>query len=246
MKTLGIIGAGAFGALAVAHLRPFFTIRIFDAKKDAQDVTRETGLVPASFEACAACDVVLLCVPVQETLTVANKLVNCLKPAALVIDVASVKVKPAAILATVLPDDVNIVCTHPLFGPQSAKNGLIGHKISVCHVRGDHTGSVIGFLRDCLSLTVIETTPEEHDRELAYVQGLTHLVAKLFTSMRLESFQQTTKSFELLMEAISLVRFDSEELFAAIERENPYAAEARERFFAAAQALASRINGLSS
>ena len=41
----------------------------------------------------------------------------------------------------------------------------------------------------------------------------------------------TTASFDLLMQALEMVRYDAASVFLAIEEENPYAAEVRERFF---------------
>jgi prephenate dehydrogenase len=44
----------------------------------------------------------------------------------------------------------------------------------------------------------------------------------------------TTASFDHLMQATEMVRCDAPGVFHAIERENPFAAEVRERFFALA------------
>ena len=43
--------------------------------------------------------------------------------------------------------------------------------------------------------------------------------------------RMTTKSFDLLSEAISMVQHDAPEVFDAIETANPYAAGVRRRFF---------------
>jgi prephenate dehydrogenase len=47
----------------------------------------------------------------------------------------------------------------------------------------------------------------------------------------------TTKSFDLLSEAISMVQHDAPEVFEAIERANPYAETVRRRFFCLAASL---------
>jgi prephenate dehydrogenase len=44
-----------------------------------------------------------------------------------------------------------------------------------------------------------------------------------------------------MMQALSLVQGDSDDLFLAIERENPYAADLRQRFFAEIEALRGRL-----
>jgi len=160
-----------------------------------------------------------------------------LKAGALVMDVGSVKVKPAEILSRVLPPATDIVCLHPLFGPQSGKNGIAGLKIVVCPLRGAREQGVVTFLRDTLGLEVSITTPEEHDREAAVVQGLTHLIAKVLIEMEPLPKNLTTRSFELMMEGVDMVRHDSMDLFLAIERDNPFSAELRRKFFAKADAL---------
>jgi prephenate dehydrogenase len=47
----------------------------------------------------------------------------------------------------------------------------------------------------------------------------------------------TTKSFDLLLEAVNMVRHDAPEVFEAIERANPYSPGVRKRFFELASAL---------
>jgi prephenate dehydrogenase len=49
--------------------------------------------------------------------------------------------------------------------------------------------------------------------------------------------RMTTKSFDLLLEAVNMVRHDAPEVFAAIESANPYSSSVRRRFFELASAL---------
>jgi hypothetical protein len=41
---------------------------------------------------------------------------------------------------------------------------------------------------------------------------------------------------------VELIRYDSEELFLAIQRDNPYVRETTEKFFAAVKALEEKLN----
>ena len=81
---------------------------------------------------------------------------------------------------------------------------------------------------------MFQVTPEDHDREAAVVQGLTHLIARVLLNMEPLPTRMTTASFERLMQAVDMVRHDSPAVFRAIERDNPFAAEVRDRFFALA------------
>ena len=140
-----------------------------------------------------------------------------------------------------LPEHAEIVATHPLFGPQSARDGLAGLKIAVCPIRGRRCFRLAAFLRSRLQLNVILTTPEDHDREAAMVQGLTHLIAKVLVEMEPLPTRMTTKSFDLLVAAVNMVRHDAQEVFEAIERANPYSSNVRKRFFELASALNAKL-----
>lgn len=153
-----------------------------------------------------------------------------LRPGAMVIDVGSVKVLPVRLMTELLPPTVAIAGTHPLFGPQSARAGLSGRKIAICPVRGD-VRRLAAFLRRVLGLDVILTTPEDHDREAALVQGLTHLIARVLVRMEPWPARLTTASFDHLRAATEMVRYDAASVYEAIERDNPFAAAVRERFF---------------
>ena len=230
---LGLIGYGAFGRLTAQHLSGWFDILAHDPCTD------DTGgtVVLTDLAAAAACPVVVLAVPVEVMAYTIAVIGPHLTPGALVLDVGSVKVLPARAMLDGLPDTVDIVGTHPLFGPQSAQGGIAGHRIAVCAVRGDRSARrVAAFCRLALRLKVFRVTPEDHDREAAVVQGLTHLIARLLMAMEPLPDRMTTASFDRIMQAVDMVRHDSPAVFRAIERDNPYAADVRARFFALADA----------
>jgi len=179
---LGLIGFGALGRLMAAHLGPYFDLTIHDA-----------ALPLASLGQAAACAVVVLAVPVSALEQTVAAIAPLLRPGTLVLDVGSVKTLPAEIMRRGLPAHVDIVATHPLFGPQSAAAGIAGLKIAVCPIRGAAGPRVGAFLRHSLGLEVIMTTPEAHDREAATVQGLTHLIAKVLVQMEPLPTRMTTR-----------------------------------------------------
>ena len=224
---IAIIGFGAFGQLIAEHLRPHFPILVFDVMPD---VARAEALSVsiASFKAAAQCPIVILSVPVSQMRNVVADLVPYLTPESLVVDVGSVKVEPAGIMSELLPGNVEIVATHPLFGPQSARNGIHRLRIAVCPIRGRRF-RVAAFCRK-LGLDVIITTPDEHDRDVAQVQALTHLVASLLIKMNPRPTRMTTRSYEMLMAAVDLVRHDAPEVLQAILGANPYAGDVLKRY----------------
>jgi len=232
--TLGLIGVGAFGAFCIPHLRPHFAITAHDPHRDP---TGLDGVRVGDLAAAAGCDIVVLAVPTAAIGDVARTIAPHLRPGALVLDVGSIKSQPLALLDAMLPPDIDLVGTHPLFGPQSGRDGIRGLRLTLCPVRGRRSAGVARFLRRRLGLEVIVTTPEAHDREMAYVQGLTHLVARIVGAMALPPLAQTTVSFEHLRHVVDTVRHDSDALFRAIAVDNPFAAEVATAFFDQANAL---------
>lgn len=244
-QTLGIIGIGAFGEFMLKHVTPYFDVRIYDAFKNLDEVEATYHLTVTSLEDVSKCDIVVFAVPVKELEKTVASVVPFLKAGQLVIDLCSVKCKPVEILKRLIPAGVDAVSLHPLFGPQSGKNGIAGLNVTVCNVSGDRASCIAAFLKDKLSLNIFETTPENHDQEMAYVQGLTHMIAKVFVRMDVPDIHQQTKTYAHLNDMVELIRYDSEELFLAIQRDNPYVRETTEKFFAAVRALEEKLNAAS-
>ncbi len=229
--SLGIVGFGAFGQLAARHLGQHFEISAYDPSSGLATIAKQLGVRLTSLHSVSQADVILIAAPVSSFEQVVSEIAVACKPGALIVDVGSVKVVPTEIMLRLLPSYVDIVATHPLFGPQSAVRGIEGLKIAVCPIQGRRHARLSAFLRKALGLTVIMTTPEDHDQEAAVVQGLTHLIAKVLLRMGPLPTRMTTKSFDLLSEAISMVQHDAPEVFEAIEKVNPYAETVRRQFF---------------
>jgi len=227
---VGMIGCGAFGRLMVKHLSPYFGFKIHDPMIKAGSLPPDSCQI-TSLENAARCDIVILATPVSALQAIVTQIAGLVRSGALVIDVGSVKTKPARIMLEGLPDHVDILCTHPLFGPQSASEGLRNLKIVLCPLRCRNIDKISRFLQRKLDLEVIRATPESHDRELAVAQGLTHLIAQVLLKIEPLPEAMTTVSFDLIKRAIAMVKDDAPEVLHAIEQENPYAAQVRETFF---------------
>lgn len=233
---MGLIGFGAFAQLMARHLAPHFTLIAHDPNAPARAAMPLFGVQSAPLEVVAQAQFVVIATPVSAIEAIARRIAPLLRPGATVFDTGSVKLRPAQAMQVHLPAHIRLIATHPLFGPESAASGITGLKIALCPLRGAPVGSVAGFLRR-MELEVIVTTPEAHDRDLAAVQGLTHLIAQALTALDLPETSLTTKSYELLMQATAMVAGDAPEVFAAIERDNPFAAPLRARLLDELNAL---------
>jgi prephenate dehydrogenase len=162
------------------------------------------------------------------------------RPGATIIDVASVKMLPSQWLSTHIPETTHIVATHPLFGPQSVARGLEGRQLVICPIRGDRHLKVAA-LGEELGLRVRITTAEEHDREMAYVQALTHLIGRSLAQMQIPDEMLKTQTYQHLLDLTGLIGNDSFELFTAIQTMNPYAPDVVEDFVTRASALLDQV-----
>jgi len=239
-KTLGLIGFGQFGRLAATLLGDRFDIVVHDAA-GLRETIEGLGLRAGDLATAAACNVVVVAVPVAAMREVLDRIAPFVKPGALVVDVGSVKVLPVQWMLDALPAHADIVATHPLFGPQSARGGLEGQRLVICPVRGDRHHR-IAEIAESFGLVVSITTPEEHDREMAYVQALTHLIGRALVSLDIPDEDLKTRSYQHLLDLCGLVGGDTFELFTAIQTLNPHAAPVAQAFLSEIQNLLSSVS----
>jgi prephenate dehydrogenase len=158
-STIGIVGFGRFGRLAARYLAVDCTVRAYDPGARAQDV-ESTGAQLVSLEATAQSDVVILAVPISSLQQVLGQVKPHLKPESLVVDVCSVKEAPVRWMQELLPPQTAILATHPMFGPDSAAESLLGCKIVICPVRIEPARcEAIRRYLAAKGLVVVETSP---------------------------------------------------------------------------------------
>lgn len=227
---VGWIGFGAFGRFAVPHLQARFDIVVAD-RADVAEPAAASGTPTASIANAAARPIVVLAVPVQNLEELLEEITPHFASDALVIEVASVKVRPAELLERHLPPDCRFLGLHPMFGPQSGRDGLSGLKVVVCppalRAPRKHELHCVTELFESLGLVRLEMDAAEHDRDMAYVQGLTHWMAKALREIHLPDLRLATPAYRHLLKIEEILREDSHDLFLTIQRENPFAEAAR-------------------
>jgi prephenate dehydrogenase len=229
---VGIIGFGRFGELTSRILkRKFKDVRVlvFSRKREKPGV--EGGIEFASLDEVCNCDVIIPCVPISGFEGVIKSICGKIKPGALLVDVCSVKVYPVEVMMKYIPENVEILATHPAFGPDSARRGLKGLKVILHNVRisPEKFARVKQACRD-IGLEVIEMTPEEHDRLMAFSLAYTHLVGRIGQRMNVKTTPVDTKGFAQLLKVQGYVVNDTLELFRDMQNYNPYVKEMRKQF----------------
>ncbi len=129
----------------------------------------KTQVTPADI--AGACDVVVVSVPIGITVAIIKAIGPLLHQKSLLMDLTSLKV--ASVDAMLKYSRSEVIGCHPLFGPHV--RFIRGRHLALCPVR---TKRWLPWLRSVLQAAgarIVETTPEEHDRRMALVQGLNHL-----------------------------------------------------------------------
>jgi prephenate dehydrogenase len=240
-KKLGWIGFGNFGKFALPYLTPNIEVWVYD-RVNKKEEAESLGLHWGTLEQVASCDLVVLAVPVQFLENLLIEIKSLVKPNAMVFDVSSVKVKPVNLMLKYLPESVDIIGTHPLFGPQSGKDGIAGLNFVICPVRTRKGLVLTRFFKNHINLNVLERTPDLHDRQMAYVQALTHFIGRACNEMDIPDVEQKTPAYQYLLNIKRNLGQDSMDLFLTIELENPYAEDVRNQLLEELHALNKRLD----
>jgi prephenate dehydrogenase len=223
--TIGIYGLGRFGTLWSQLLSKKFEVKAYNRTRERNT---PAGVNRVDLDELLSCDVLFLCVAISALEEVLETIRGRLKPGCLVADTCSVKVYPTTIMKEILPENINILGTHPMFGPDSARYGVEGLPIVLSPERGPR--SVHEYWRTVfteMGLHVIELSPEQHDREAAYTQGITHFIGRVLEDLSLSESTIGTRGFEKLLEIIEQTCNDPWQLFLDLQLYNPYTKEMR-------------------
>ena len=220
-KEIAVIGYGRFGRCATHHLKKRFRVIVSDSHK----ITRvEKGITKVSIEEAAKASIILLAVPINQITPLLKKIAPKLRPNALICDVCSVKTQPIQWMKRHLPQNVFILGTHPLFGPDSASESIQGRTIVLCPVK--IPSAKLRHIHEQLmsmGLNVSFMTPQQHDRLMATTLFLTQLVGRGLLQMKLPRTSTSTQNFQLLQQLVQTVKNDTKELFRDMYRYNRYA-----------------------
>src|SRR5580658_4476381 len=129
----------------------------------------------------------------------------------IVIDVGSVKVRPAADFAEVLGAAIPWCGTHPLFGPLSLALAERPLRVVVCPApQHPDAAARVRSLYERIGCEVIEQTAEGHDRVMAHTHALTFFVAKgMIDAGAGMNVPFAPPSFQAISRTIETVRSDA-------------------------------------
>lgn len=223
---VGVYGTGRFGSFWASTLA-----------RHAEVVThnRSPRPVPAGCRAAelaelGRCDAVMLCVAINAVGDALRAISPHLTPGTVVMDTCSVKVHPVREMLELVPHANPVIGTHPMFGPDSAGTGVDGLPMVVTAARaGDAVAATwFGFFAS-LGLRVLPMSPDEHDREAAMTQGVTHFLGRVLADMELSPSPIATVGYRKLLDVVEQTCNDPYQLFVDLQSYNPYTSQMRVR-----------------
>ncbi len=238
--SLGLIGYGAFGAFLhqlAERFLPGSPLKIHSGSR------KPDGLLFFPLEEVAACDAVVLTVPISAYKRTLERLEPHLGAETVLVDVATVKAYTMDLVSSVR-EGQPFLAMHPMFGPESyAKRGgdvsgfrivVTGHNLDPgLYRRLCHGLSSVGF-------SLVEKTADAHDKDLAETLFLTHYIGQVIAQGGFERTDIDTVSFGYLMDAVDSVRHDSQ-LFEEVCRFNRYCRKVIDRFDASDQEVRDKM-----
>lgn len=237
MKQVGVLGLGRFGLFWSTVLSHGYEVSGWNRSPRENAPCR-----PVSLKELCRLPAVFLCVPMRSMRETLERIAPLLGPDTVVIDTCSVKVRPVEWMLELLPPSTPILATHPMFGPESGKESVTGLPLMMHPVRLDpERYAEYSHFFSSLGIMVVEMTPEEHDRQAALSQALTHMLGRSLNVMGIDDTPIGTLWYRKLLAIARQVAKDSEELFMDMQILNPYAADMRESFEDAWQSVTMEI-----
>ena len=217
---VGIIGGSdGLGKTLVYYFRDEFNVFISGRDHNkGRKVAQELGAeyIESNVGLANISDILVISVPIQYTSEVIREVAPFMKSGSLMVDVTSIKEEPSKAMAEALPDTVEYIPTHPVFGPRTTRldNQVI---VLTADKKGKWYPKVYDYLAS-KNMRIIETTAENHDFMMSIVQVLTHF-SFISTASAIEKLSVDLSETEDYESPIYNLMID---MIARIVSQNPY------------------------
>ena len=223
---VGIIGFGRFGKTLYRLLAGHFDIVLFDKNREVFKKykldTRTT--ISSNLKNIYESQVIFYCVPISTFDAVIKKHKKYFRDSHTLIDTLSVKAFPEKIFSQHLKGTkTGAILTHPMFGPDSSKEGFNNLRIVMNQFKSDRKTYL--FWKNYFSakgLNIVELTSKEHDKLAARSQGVTHFIGRLLSEFKFSKTSIDTRGAEELQKVMEQTCNDSWELFNSLQNYNQY------------------------
>ena len=231
-------GTRGLGRWIAEHLNNDFNITITSRNKaSGLEVARELNVDYSNnnIEAIQNADIVIFSVPIEYTAETIKEVAPHAPEGSLLMDVCSIKTEAAEALNKYAPDNVEILPCHPMFGPRvpTIKRQII--VLTPIENRAENWFDRVEKYLTKSECEIVVTTPEEHDKYMSIVQGLTHFsfITLASTIRKLHINVERSRSFSspiysLMLDMVSRVIYQNPYLYYSIQKNNKENTHARE------------------
>lgn len=176
------------------------------------------------------CDLLLVSVPISQTVKVIEEIGHYCKKEQLVVDFTSLKEESCRALKKLPCFSMGL---HPLFGPFPKDPKSL--KMVFCVLDQNPWEKKIRALFEAKQIEMIEMSPKEHDESMAYVQALNHglhlMLGEVLIQNEIKKLSTIgTPSFSLFIEGLQRILIGDPKLYRDIAFENRYSVKALEDF----------------
>ena len=229
--TIGIIGTGRFATVLRKLFEKESEIAVLQSSRTQLIDHRNIF----SLEEVVNCDIVFPAVPISALRMVLEKCSTFIKHEnnPLFVSVCSVMVKPEQWMQKSLPEHADILITHPVFGPDSTKQGMVFTNLPLVwnpiRIRNQKRLQKLKNICTNSEINVITMSSEKHDEIMARSQALSFLFGTIGILLDLQPTSLDTKGFTALLHNQAIVKNDSHELFLNIFQHNAHARQILQR-----------------
>ena len=218
MNSIGIIGFGRFGKILSYILQKGFMIKTYDLHSGIS----YNSVQFTSLEEVLKEKVIFIAVPIRHFESLIMDISEKLQKQTTIIDVCSVKIYTSEILLNNLPDNIGIISSHPMFGPDSY---LSNNKLKMMMHNTRDVYNQFSFWKKFFSdqnIKILEMTPDMHDRLAAKTQGITHFLGRVLKEFGIQKTNLDTQGFRDLIDLVDQTCHDTWELYTDLQLYNPY------------------------
>lgn len=231
-------GTRGLGKWFAEHLKNDFNIRITSRDENTgKPVADEIGVEYSNnnIEAIKDADIIIFSVPIEYMMETIKEVAPHAPEGSLLMDVTSVKTEPAEALEKYAPENAEILPCHPMFGPRVP---TLKRQIIILTPIENRSPNWLPRVKDYLDKTdceVVITTPNEHDKYMSIVQGLTHFsyislastIRKLNINVK-ESRNFSSPVYTIMLDMVSRVVYQNPYLYYSIQKNNLETSNARD------------------
>jgi prephenate dehydrogenase len=240
MSTIGVYGLGRFGSFWAELLARTFPVCGYSRSPDRPT---PPNVRRAGEDEVLSQPVLFLCVAISAVQGVLERARGRLAHDVLVMDTCSVKTYPVGLMEKLLPGSASIMGTHPMFGPDSGSKGVSGLPMILCpsRISARDLETWRGYFSS-MGLAVTVMSPDEHDREAAFTQGITHYLGRVLSDFGVRPSRIGTLGYRKLLEIVEQTCNDPWQLFLDLQRYNPHTREMRQRLEKSLQSMMTMID----